>query len=318
MKKFSGIYPALVTPTRLDHTINVALLRELVELHLREGVNGLWVCGASGEGLSLSEEERRLVATTVTEAMAGRATIIVHVGAVDSLQSARLASHAQECGAHAVASVPPVFYATNEDNIVAHYQRLADSCSLPLFVYHLPGLTHVSLTPQMVEGLLKIPQVRGIKFSDYNLVAMRQIANLERDRLTVLFGMDTMLLAGLMMGADGGVGGTYNYLSGLFVRIYQAYNQGKLSAAQELQGQATDFIFGLNSGNNPISSTKWALSLLGYDCGPPRPPLTGLPAAEQQRMRQFWEKHLGWLERIRTETLQTHEEALVQAQERLE
>lgn len=296
MASFTGIYPALVTPVHEDLSINVEMLRKLVKFHLLAGVDGLWVGGATAEAMQLTEEERRLVASTVVDAAGGRVNVIVHVGSPDGLAAARLAVHADQAGADAVASVPPFFLPHTEDAIIGHYRRLADSCSLPLFMYHLPELTQVPITTALAEGLLKIPQVQGIKFSEQNVTLMRQIKNLSPDRLSILFGMDSMLLAGLVMGADGGVGGSYNYLPGAYVRIFDAFRRGDLADAQALQHHTTDILLSLSG--MAVPTAKCVMRLLGYDCGPTRPSLTMPSKADEEAIARVFQRHRKWLETI--------------------
>ncbi len=296
MNIFAGIYPALVTPMRDDLTLHAALLPRLVEFHLDAGVDGIWIAGASGEGELLSTEERRVITEMVIEAVAGRAKVIVHVGSIAPAQSYDLAVHAQRCGASAVASTPPHYYAPSPQTVVDHYRRIADVCDLPLFMYHLPGCTHVPVTLPLAEKLLEIPSIAGIKYSDHNLILMRSIKQLDPDRLTLLFGMDAVLLAALVMGADGGVGGSFNFMPEAYVRILALYREGRLADAQQLQRETSDFGIALRGALSPASASKFAVSLRGIDCGPPRPPLS-LPAEEeQQRMRRYFEAHRTWLE----------------------
>jgi N-acetylneuraminate lyase len=299
MAELGGIYPAIVTPITDDYRVNTDALSRLVAYFIDEGADGIWICGASGEAISFTEDERRLVTETISEAAAGRLKIIVHVGATNGLESARLAEHAEKSGADAVASVPPFFYPVNDATIVDHYRRLADSCSLPLFLYHLPGCTHVPMRVDLMEKLLDIPQSAGIKFSEADVVLMRQIKNLDPDRLTVLFGMDTMLLSALVMGADGGVGGTYNFIPGAYVRIHKAFLAGDYAAAEELQRAACDFVHAFPRIDGPIPFMKFVTSLLGFECGPPRPPLVAASKEKCEEYRRIWtERHPRFLDRM--------------------
>ena len=295
MASFSGIYPALVTPAHDDFSVDVEALRRMVAFHIESGVDGFWVAGATGEVTSLSGEERRVVTEAVIDASASRAKVIVHVASGNHRESLALAAHAEQCGADAIASIPPYFVPVREQEIIDHYRRLADGCGLPLFAYHLPMCTHVPITQAIVERLLAAEALQGIKFSDFNLADMWMMKNLGGDALSVLYGMDAMFLAGLVMGADGGVGGTYCYMPQVHIQIYQAYKRGNLAAAQNIQRRATTFIRELSCGLGPIVFVKQAMSLMGLDCGPPRPPLLP-PSPEQCRlMERCWDDHREWL-----------------------
>lgn len=298
MELFPGIYPALVTPMQEDLSLHAALIPRLVEFHVASGVDGIWIAGASAEAELLSAEERRAMTEMVIEAVAGRVKVIVHVGSVAPLQAYALADHAQRCGADAVASIPPYFYMPTMPAVVDHYRRLADACSLPLFMYHLPDCTHVPVTLSLIEQLLEIPSIAGIKYSDHNLLLMRRIKCLDPDRLTVLFGMDAVLLAALVMGADGGVGGSYNFMPEAFVKIHALHRDGRIAEAQQVQWETTNFSLALRADLPPMPASKFAVSLRGIDCGPPRPPHVLPSDSEQERMRQCWEAHRAWLDSI--------------------
>ncbi len=298
MVAFPGIYPPLVTPMHEDLSVDLQTLRKLVTYQVDSGVAGLWIAGATGEGQSLSADERFRITETVIDAAAGRIKVIVHVGSLDPIAALTLANHAEKCGADAIASLPPFFYGVTTQEVVDYYRRLADGCGLPLFLYHLPVATHVPITPTIVEKLLDHDAVRGVKFSDPNLTMMHRIKNLAPDRLTLLFGMDSMFLAGLVMGADGGVGGTQNYMPHAFIRILKAHADGDLAAARELQHRMTRFMADFSAGLSPVVFVKQAMPLLGIDCGPMRPPLS-MPSADQRRsMQRCWDKHLEWLQSL--------------------
>jgi len=296
MHTLGGIYPALVTPMRDDQTLHASLIPRLVEFQIAAGVDGIWIAGASGEAELLSVEERRVMTEMVVEAVDGRVNVIVHVGSIAPTHSYELASHAQQCGVDAVASTPPHYYAPGPQTVVDHYRKLADVCDRPLFMYHLPACTHVPVTLPLAERLLEIPSMAGIKYSDHNLILMRQIKQLDPDRLTVLFGMDAVLLAALVMGADGGVGGSYNFMPEAYVKILALHREGRLAEAQRLQRETMDFGLGLRADLPPMSASKFALSFRGIDCGPPRPPHMVPAKDQQQRMRQCFEAHHAWLE----------------------
>jgi N-acetylneuraminate lyase len=275
----SGVIPALLTPFTDQDCVDTAALRELTEFLLSHGVNGFYLCGSTGEGLLSTEEERGLVAETVVSQVRGRVPVIVHVGALATSVSERLARHAQEAGADAVASVPPFYYAVGRDGIEAHYRRIAQATSLPLYLYNIPYATQVTLDASLIHDLLRDGVIRGLKYTSYDQLGFREIVELCGDGLNLLAGPDEMLLPFLLMGAHGGIGTTYNLVPELFANLYAAWAAGDIPKAQQIQYQIDRIILALRS-YGVVPAVKAAMSLRGIDCGAPRAPL--LPLSAQQ------------------------------------
>lgn len=286
---FSGIIPALLTPFTRQGDVDLAALEELVEFVLAGGVSGLYLCGSAGEGLLLSEEERRSVVEAAVKQVDGRVPIIVHVGALATLTSASLARHAREAGADAVASIPPFYYPVGEEGIRAHYREIARAAGLPLYAYNIPALTNVDLGTDLIEGLFREGVIQGVKYTSYDQLDFRKLAETCGPELNLFSGPDEMLLPFLVMGSHGGIGTTYNCFPGLVVAIYGAWRDGDISRAQEFQYQLDRFILLLRVyGVIPAVKvvTRWA----GVDCGPPRMPIQPLTAEEEAHLRQEMER----------------------------
>jgi N-acetylneuraminate lyase len=280
-----GILPALLTP--LDNegvAVDHAALRRLVEFHIQSGVSGFFVCGGSGEGLLLAPEERQAVLETVVGAVGRRATVIAHIGALDTRTARRLAAHAAGLGVAAVAAVPPVYFRVDDDALYDHYRLIAESAAgTPVYLYNIPSATGVEITARVMARLIEIPAVSGIKYSSYNLFDMRNIIELAPGRLSVLSGFDEVCLAGLCMGAHGAIGSTYNVMPATFAALYAAMQLGDLATAQDLQFRANRVIKAL-LGAPLIAGLKAVLSSWGYTCGGPRRPQRPLSGAEREQL----------------------------------
>jgi N-acetylneuraminate lyase len=282
---FSGIIPALLTPFTPQGDVNLTALEDLVEFVLAGGVRGLYLCGSAGEGLLLSEAERRSVVETAVEQVDGRVPIIVHVGALATATSARLARHARETGADAVASIPPFYYPAGEEGIRAHYREIARAADLPLYAYNIPGLTNVDLGTELIEDLFQEGVIQGVKYTSYDQLDFRKLVETCGPELNLFSGPDEMLLPFLVMGGHGGIGTTYNCFPDLFVAIYDAWRAGDMPQAQQLQYQVDRFILLLRVyGVIPAVKvvTRWA----GVDCGPPRMPIQPLTAEEEKQLHR--------------------------------
>jgi N-acetylneuraminate lyase len=277
-----GIIPALRTPLNESGTaVNHATLRQLVEFHIQRGVTGFFVCGGSGEGLLLTTEERQAVLETVVAAVGGRVSVIAHVGALDTAAAQHLAAHAAGLKVDAVAAVPPFYFRVDEAALYDHYRLIADAAAgTPVYLYNIPSATGVEITAAMMAKLIKIPAVRGIKYTSSNFYDMRNIIELAPGELTVLSGSDEVCIAGLAMGAHGAIGSTYNVMPATFAALYQAFRASDLAAAQELQFRANRVIKALLSVPL-IAGLKVILSSWGYDCGGPRRPQRPITAEER-------------------------------------
>ena len=263
---FSGIIPALVTPLDADERINEDIARRLMRWHMDAGADGVYICGATGEGPVVDPGQRmRLAEIAREETRARGAKCIVHVGAVDLATAKKLARHAGEIGVDAVSSVPPFFFGYDEKGISRYYTGIAESAGLPLIMYCSP-LAGINITYDMVSRFLRIPNAIGVKWTSYDYYTMRRIKQLQGGDVNVLNGPDETLLCGLIMGADGGIGGTYNVMPKVFRAIYDSFRAGDIAAAQEAQDKANRMISViLRFGVQP--TLKEMLKRLGCDCG---------------------------------------------------
>ena len=293
--KLQGAIPALITPFDASGEVSEDMLRRLVDMHIRAGVNGLYVCGSSGEGILLKTTERKKVLEVVVAQVKGRIPVIAHVGCVSTDEAVELATHAGKAGADCVASIPPFYYPVSLDGIYTHYSRIAKSSSLPLIVYNIPALTGVTVSPAMFTKLTGIPGVTGIKFSSNNLFELRQIASNGGDKLQVMSGNDEIFLAALTMGSQGSIGLTHNFMPKLYLDIFAKFKSGHLKEAQELQTFAVQVVAVLIK-YPVIPASKEIMRLKGYDCGSCRGPLEVLTDQQRHDLRADLEK-LGFLDK---------------------
>lgn len=287
MRTFSGVMPALVTPFTPDDKPNLHVLRALAEYHLSKGVNGFYLCGSTGEGLALTVAERQAITEAVLEQVAGRVPVLVHVGALALHDAITLAIHARKQGAAAISSILPANY-TTLDSLRAYFEQLAEAVpDLPL----LPYLIHPQIAPlQLMEALLPIPNIGGTKYTGPDIYEMGQIIQMGQGRpWTVFSGMDEQCVYAAMMGASGCIGSTINLMPGAYLRLKALVAGGQLAEAHDLQlriNRVTTVLirYGI------MGALKYALSLIGFDCGQPRLPNSPLPAAQQPTLRTVLEQ----------------------------
>lgn len=276
MTMFRGTWPALVTPFTPEDTVNVAVLRDLVEYHLSKQVDGFYVCGRTGQGLSLSGAERQCVAETVIEHVNNRVPVIVHIGGMSIQDAEILAGHAQQIGASGISSIIPPYY-TEMGQIVGFFQAVALAApGLPFFPY-LFGFPKVV---ELMRNLLPIPNVLGTKYTGPNMYEFQQVVNLCQKNWYIFSGMDEQCLFARMSGAAGSIGSTQNIMPGVYRKIYACFENGELAEAMEWQKKANTVTETLYKYNFMTGMTE-AMRLLGFDCGTLRLPL--FPLAEEQR-----------------------------------
>ncbi len=297
----SGLVAAPHTAMRADGSVNLEAIEKQAARLIADGVSGAFICGSTGEGLSLTTPERRQVAERWRKAI-GRAPLklIVHAGHNSVEEAKSLAAHAREIGADAVSVMAPCYFkpATVEDLVDFCAPIAAECSSLPFYFYDIPALTGVELS--MVELLWKtdghIPNLAGIKFTSTNLMSLQECLAFEGGRFNILFGCDEMLLSALALGVPGAVGSTYNYCAPLYHKIIAAYRSGDLDAAQALQMKSVRLVEVLIQ-HGVLAAGKAIMSLVGVDCGPVRPPVRRL--TEEQKTRLFRQvEALGILERV--------------------
>ena len=220
----------------------------------------------------------------------GRAKLIAHIGAIATDEAIGLARVAAEAGYGAVSAIPPFYYDFSPSEVHAHYLALAEAAPLPLIVYNFPAKSARPLSTSDLLALLAHPNIIGIKHTSQNLYQLERIKAAAPESV-VYSGFDEMFVGGMAMGADGGIGTTFNVMGGLFVQMYQAMAEGDLGHARALQARANEVIDVLiDVGVFP--GTKAMLKLLGVDCGACRRPFAPLRAEQQAKVEKVVASHL--------------------------
>lgn len=228
-----GIFPAIASPCDEADRFLEDPFAGLAERLYEKGVQGLYVCGGTGDGYNMRLEERkRAVEIAVEVSRKYNGKVVAHVGAPSTRDAAELAAYAAQAGAHAVSSMPPAN--CDHAQLIGYYTDIARAAQLPLLVYHIPLLSRHALTVDEMLALLDIEGVTGFKISDWNLFFMKRVL-MARPDAVVFNGNDEFLLPGLLYGANGGIGMNYNLFPELFLGIYRAVAEGNIARALDLQ-----------------------------------------------------------------------------------
>jgi N-acetylneuraminate lyase len=251
-----------MTPYDEAGEISRPCLKRLVDRALGYGLDGIYVGGSTGESLLLSAAERELVFREVAEAAAGRGALIGHVGAISTREAEQLARCCAQSGYDAVSAIPPIYFRHSKSAVRDYYAAIVQAAGgLPLIVYNVPAMTGIQFNLADLKELLRLPGVIGVKQTMVDMYQMEQLRRAFPDML-LLNGFDEMLLAGLVSGANGGIGSTYGVMGRRWVEMRRRIEAGDLRGAFELQSQGNAVIdvlveFGV------FPSLKYLLARLG-------------------------------------------------------
>ena len=274
--KYQGIIPAFYACYDAKGKIDPEAVRALTRWFVEKGVKGLYVGGSSGECIYQSKEERKVVLENVMAEAKGKLTVIAHVACNNTADSQELAAHAESLGVDAIASIPPIYFHLPPYAIAKYWNDISAAApNTDFIIYNIPQLAGVSLTVPLLKEMLKNPRCIGVK----NSSMPTQDIQMWRDEGAIVFnGPDEQLISGLVMGAVGGIGGTYGAMPELYVKLFECVKAGNMATALEIQNDCCRIIYKLCSGpGNMYAMIKEVLRKMGCpDCGSVRAPLAEL------------------------------------------
>ena len=276
LKKYEGIIPAFYACYDAEGKVNLAAVRELTQYYIDKGVQGLYVGGSSGECIYQSKEERKLVLEEVMKVAKGKLTIIAHIACNNTADSCELAAHAESLGVDAIASIPPIYFKLPPHAIAKYWNDMSAAApNTDFIIYNIPQLAGVSLSVPLLKEMLKNPRCIGVKNSSMPTQDIQMWAD---EGAIVFNGPDEQLISGLVMGAVGGIGGTYGAMPELYVELYRCVKAGEMAKALEIQNDCCRIIYKMCSGHgNMYGMIKEILRINGGpDCGSVRLPLAAL------------------------------------------
>ena len=288
MKELEGIYPATVTPLGDDGRLDAPAMRKVVRHQLDAGVDGMYICGGTGEGLLLSREERQEALETVVDEVDGEAAVVAHVGAFQTDETIALARHASKAGADAIAALPPAyFYRPDDEALTRYYAAISEASDVRVLIYNIPQRTGITMTEALFDRLLAMGNVVGMKDSSGDIAAMGHF--MRRDPAPVIFeGEDTVLLAALLAGACGGIGATYNIMPHLYVRLWKAFQAKDMDGAAAAQLRVNEITRALTVVDL-FGGIKQTMRWMGLECGDPHTPNRALTQDETVTLRSSLE-----------------------------
>jgi 4-hydroxy-tetrahydrodipicolinate synthase len=297
---FSGAFTALVTPFR-NGELDVEALEGLVEFQIQQGINGLVPCGTTGESPTLSEEEDRIVIETVVRVTNGRVPVVAGTGSNSTGMAIKYTRMAEEAGADGSLQVAPYYNKPTQEGLFRHFASIAESTSLPLVLYNIPGRTNVTINAETVAQLAEIPNIVGIKESTLSMNMTSDIRRLCGEEFDILSGDDPVTLPLMALGGVGVISVASNIAPGAVSEMVEAMNSGDLARGRELHYRLLPLIRALSVETNPIP-VKAAASLLGLCSDELRLPLVPMSGDNLRRLQEVME--------LSTDLLPTPEEVL--------
>ena len=276
---FEGSYTVMVTPFTEDGSaVDVPALERFVDWQIDEGVPGLIPLGSTGEFLSVSEDERRLIVDTVVGRANGRIPVVVGTADEWTPRAVAFSREAERTGASGVMVVPPYYSSPTEDELFEHYRRIAESVSIPVMIYNNPNTSNVDLLPAFVARLAGIDNVSYIKESSGDISRVDEIHRLAPGRMTVFAGYHAC--DSIRLGAKGWVSVCGNIVPRLSADVYDlTARDGDGERGRATYRRLLPLLDAI-SGDLYVSATKAAMAIVGMPAGAPRPPRLPLPAPQ--------------------------------------
>lgn len=279
LSKYKGIIPAFYACYDEEGNVSPERVRRLTEYFLEKNVKGVYVNGSSGECIYQSVEERKIILENVMKAAEGKLTVIAHVACNNTADSMELARHAQSLGVDAIAAIPPIYFKLPEYAIAQYWNDISSAAPDTDFViYNIPQLAGVALTPALFAEMRKNPRVIGVKNSSmpvYDIQIMKQRGG---EDYVIFNGPDEQFISGRVIGAEGGIGGTYGAMPELFLKMDEHIREGKIEEARRIQNVVNEIIELLCSAHGNMYAVIKAVIKInsGIEIGSVRKPLAAL------------------------------------------
>ncbi|NBK97087.1 MAG: 4-hydroxy-tetrahydrodipicolinate synthase [Clostridia bacterium] len=288
--KMEGIITPIVTPFHRDEmqSINYEATKKLIDHLIAHGVKGIFILGSNGEFHVIDEEEKIAFTKKVVEIVNHRVPVFVGTGACSTRETLRLSKAAQEVGADALSLITPYFLKPTDDNLYAHYKEVAESVNIPIMLYNIPKATGCPLSPELVDRLADIENIKGIKDSSGDVETLQAYAKIAAKKdINLLVGSDSKISYAYGLGATGAVAGTSNVIVDTLVGLDKALRENDHATAEKLQ-KDIDVLRGVLKLGTVPSVMKRATELAGIaEIGPARKPVQELSEEDDKKIKEM-------------------------------
>jgi 4-hydroxy-tetrahydrodipicolinate synthase len=288
-QNWSGIHIPIITPFKDDYSIDADGLRRLVDYLIDEQkADSLVPCGTTGESPTLSHEEHNRVIDLVIKAVNGRVPVIAGTGSNSTREAIEMTRHAEQAGAAASLQVCPYYNKPEQHGLLAHFEAIAKSTSLPLILYNIPGRTGRLIEVKTLLELAKIDNIVGVKDAAANInqtMALLAATRHMSKKFYVLCGEDALTFSSLCLGGDGAIAAVGHVIGKELHEMLLACARGDYKAAQDLHFRTLDVVNALFIETNPVP-VKTALELMGLPAGTLRLPLVPMRPETREVLRK--------------------------------
>ncbi len=274
---FSGSIVAVVTPMETDGSVSFSELGRLIDFHVEEGTDAIVVAGTTGESATLEHDEHIEVIARACELADGRIPIIGGTGSNSTAQTVRLSKAVHKLGVAGLLVVTPYYNKPAQHGMLEHFRRVADSVSVPILLYNVPGRTAVDLLPETVVELARHENICGIKEATGKLDRVAEIRSGAGSDFDLLSGDDETCCEFMLLGGHGVISVTANVAPRAMHALCEAARAGRADEAREIDGTLQPLHKKLFLESNPIP-VKWAVHRMGLMGPSIRLPLTELSA----------------------------------------
>jgi 4-hydroxy-tetrahydrodipicolinate synthase len=271
--RLHGAWTALVTPFA-DGALDLATLRDLIEHQVAAGIDGLLVCGSTGETPTLTDDEVREVIAATVRAVDRRVPVMVGTGTSATASTIARTRLAHELGADLALVVAPPYNRPDQRGIIAHMEAVAAATPLPVVLYNVPGRTATDLLPETIARLSRVPGIVGVKEASGDVERASIIARAANPDFAIFSGVDALTLPIMAIGGVGVISVTSNVAPATVAALTRAMREGDLATARRLNLELVELNRALFVETNPVP-VKAALARLGFGTGEVRLPLTG-------------------------------------------
>jgi len=269
-EKLYGVVPPLLTIFAENGEVDYRGTAKLAKF-LSNHVHALFVCGTYGNGPLMSVEERIRVLEAVESEVRDRVPLVVHVGTTSTPDAIKLARHAEEVGAIAVAAVPPYYFHHPDERVVRHFSKIVENVSIPVYVYNNPKTVGYPVTPALLKKL-EAAGVKGVKDSSFDILMLEEYKLVTSDDFDVVLGTEALFLPAYILGVRAFVPGLANAFPELIRELFDSCISGDLKNAKHLH----DKVYKLRKiAYKAGASNVGVLALLkmrGFSKGYPRQP----------------------------------------------
>ena len=285
---FSGACTALVTPFR-NGEVDVEALEGMVEFQIHNGIHGLVPCGTTGETPAMSEEEDRIVISTVVRVANGRVPVIAGSGSNSTDMAIKYTKMAEEEGANGSLQVAPYYNKPTQEGLYRHFATIAESTELPIILYNIPGRTAVTISAETIARLAELPNIVGVKESTLSMNMVSDIKSLCGEEFAILSGDDPMTLPMMSLGGRGVISVASNVAPAAVSDMVRTLLEGDWERGRELHYELLPLFRALFVETNPIP-VKTASSILGLCSDEMRLPMIPLQGENLDTLRRVMEE----------------------------